>query len=169
MPFPQFPYPLPASLAHSLLLPCSGIPLYWGIKPSQGQGPVLSLTSHKAILYYMHLKPWVPPCVLFGWWFSPWELWRYWLVHIVVPPMELQIPSAPFSSSSIGDPVLSSVDGFEFHFCFCKALPEPLMRQVYQAPVNKHLLASTILSGFGNCIWHGSPGGRPQCEYFGPS
>jgi hypothetical protein len=26
-------------------------------------------------LLHMQLKPWVPPCVLFGWWFSPWELW----------------------------------------------------------------------------------------------
>jgi hypothetical protein len=22
----------------------------------------------------MQLEPWVPPCVIFGWWFSPWEL-----------------------------------------------------------------------------------------------
>ena len=36
---------------------------------------------------------------------------------------------------------------------------EPLRRQLYQAPVSKHLLASTIVSGFGNCIWDGSPGG----------
>ena len=39
-------------------------------------------------------------CVLFGWWFIPWELWGYWLVHIVVPivipPMGLQTPSAPW-------------------------------------------------------------------------
>ena len=34
-------------------------------------------------LLYMQLKPWVAPCVLFGWWFSPWELMGYWLVHIV--------------------------------------------------------------------------------------
>ena len=26
-------------------------------------------------LLYMQLEPWVPACVLFGWWFSPWELW----------------------------------------------------------------------------------------------
>ena len=26
-------------------------------------------------LWHMHLKPWVPPCVLIGWWFSSWELW----------------------------------------------------------------------------------------------
>ena len=30
------------------------------------------------------------------WWFSPWELWGYWLVHIVVPPSGLQTPSAPW-------------------------------------------------------------------------
>ena len=46
-------------------------------------------------LLHMQLEPWIPPCVLFGWWFSPWELWGYWLVHIVVPPMELQTPSPP--------------------------------------------------------------------------
>jgi hypothetical protein len=23
----------------------------------------------------MRLEPWIPPCVLFGWWFSPWKLW----------------------------------------------------------------------------------------------
>ena len=35
------------------------------------------------------------PCVLFGWWFSPWEHWEVWLVDIAVLPMRLQIPSAP--------------------------------------------------------------------------
>jgi hypothetical protein len=25
----------------------------------------------------MWKEPWVPPCVLFGWWFSPWALWGY--------------------------------------------------------------------------------------------
>ena len=38
----------------------------------------------------------------------------------------------------------------------CQALAEPLRRQLYQAPVSKHLLASTIVSGFGVCIWDGS-------------
>ena len=36
------------------------------------------------------------PCVLLGCWFSPWELWGYWLVHIDVPPMGLETPSAPW-------------------------------------------------------------------------
>ena len=26
-------------------------------------------------LLHMWLEPWVSPCVLCGWWFSPWELW----------------------------------------------------------------------------------------------
>jgi hypothetical protein len=32
--------------------------------------------------------------MLFGW-FSPRELWGYWLVLIVLSPMGLQTPSAP--------------------------------------------------------------------------
>jgi hypothetical protein len=34
---------------------------------------------------------------------------------------------------------------------------EPLRRQLYEAPVSRHLLASTIVSGFGDCTWDGSP------------
>ena len=45
------------------------------------------------------------------------------------------------------------------HLCICQALAEPLRRQLYQAPVSMHFLASTIVSGFGDCIWAGSPGG----------
>ena len=38
----------------------------------------------------------ITPCVLFGWWFSSWELLAgIWLVDIVVLPMELQTLSAP--------------------------------------------------------------------------
>jgi hypothetical protein len=36
---------------------------------------------------------------------------------------------------------------------------EPLRRQLYQASVNKHLLTSTIVSGFGGCLWDRSPRG----------
>jgi hypothetical protein len=45
------------------------------------------------------------------------------------------------------------------YICICQALAESLRRQLYQAPVSKHLLACTIVSGFGDCIWDGSPGG----------
>jgi hypothetical protein len=44
------------------------------------------------------------------------------------------------------------------HFCICQALAEPLRRQLHQAPASKVLLASAIVSGFGDCIWDGSPG-----------
>jgi hypothetical protein len=44
------------------------------------------------------------------------------------------------------------------HFCICQALAEPLRRQIYQAPVSNILLASAIVSGFGGCLWDGSPG-----------
>jgi hypothetical protein len=33
-------------------------------------------------LLYMWLESWVPPCILFGWWFIPWELWR-WSVSLL--------------------------------------------------------------------------------------
>jgi hypothetical protein len=42
-------------------------------------------------LLHMLLEPWVPPCVLIWWSFSPWEPWEVWLV---VLSMRLQTPSA---------------------------------------------------------------------------
>ena len=76
----------PCSPTHPLLPPRPGA----SIKPSQDQGPLLPLMLDKAILCYicgwshgsLHVYP--------GWWFSPRELWGYWLVHIVVLPMGLQ-------------------------------------------------------------------------------
>ena len=84
----------------------------------------------------------------------------YWLVHIVVPPMGLQTPSAPWVLSlAHQDPVLSPMEAVSIHICICQALAEPLRRQLYQVPVSKLLLASAIVSGFGGCLWDGSPGG----------
>jgi hypothetical protein len=57
----------------------------------------------------------------------------------------------PFSSSYIGDPVQGMA--VNIHFCICQALTKPLRRQLYQALVSKHFLASTIVSGFVDCIW----------------
>jgi hypothetical protein len=82
----------------------------------------------------MWLKPWVPPCVLFGWWFSPWELWGYSLVHIVVPPMGLQTPSAPWDHSlapPLGTLCSDQWMAVSLYFCICQALAEPLRRQLY--------------------------------------
>jgi hypothetical protein len=104
------------------------------------------LMSNKAILCYICMESWVPPCIFFGWWFIPWEL---------------QIPSAPWVLS-LAHPLgaLYSVQwlAVSIHLCICQALAEPLRKQLYQAPVSKLLLASTIVSGFGDCMWDGSPG-----------
>jgi hypothetical protein len=54
IPFLHFPSENPlshppslCSPTHPLPLPGPGIPLYWGINPSQDQGPLLSLISHR--------------------------------------------------------------------------------------------------------------------------
>jgi hypothetical protein len=111
----------------------------------------------------MQLESWVSSCVFLDWWFSPKELWGYWLVHIAVPLRGLQTPSAPWVLSlapSLG--TLCSIQWMivSIHVCICQALAESLRRQLYQAPVSKHLLASTIVSGFGGCLWDRSPGGQ---------
>jgi hypothetical protein len=110
----------------------------------------------------MQLEPWVPPCVLFGWWFSPWELLGVWLVDIVVLPMGLRTPSAPLVislSPQLGTPCSVQWLSTSIPLCICQALAEPLSRQLYLGPVSMHFLASTIMSGFSDCIWDGSPGG----------
>jgi hypothetical protein len=57
-------------------------------------------------LLQLWLEPRVPPCVIFGGWFSPWELCGVWLVDIFFP---YGVPNSfssfsPFSNSSIGGP-----------------------------------------------------------------
>jgi hypothetical protein len=79
--------PIPASsLWHSPILRHRA---FTGPKASP---PIDDLLGH--LLLQMQLEPRVPPGVFFDWLFSPRELWGYWLIHIVVPPMGLQIPSA---------------------------------------------------------------------------
>jgi hypothetical protein len=85
-----------------------------------------------------------------------------WLVHIDVFPMGLQTPSTLWVLSlapSLGTLCSAQWMAVNIHFCICQALGEPLRGQLYQAPVSRLLLASTIVSGFGGCIWDGSPGG----------
>ena len=86
-----------------------------------------------------------------------------WLVDVVVCPKGFPIPSAP-SVLSPTPPLgtLCSVPwlAMSIHLCIYQALAEPLRRQLSQASFNKHFLESTIVSGFGNCKWDGSPGGK---------
>jgi hypothetical protein len=47
-------------------------------------------------MLHMYLETGVLSGVFFDWWFSTRELWGYWLVHIVLPPIGLQTPSVPW-------------------------------------------------------------------------
>jgi hypothetical protein len=81
--------------------------------PSQDQGPLLPLMHDKAILCYIcswsHVYSFVDGLV-------PGSSGGVWLVDIVVLPMGFHkpsTPSVPSLNSSIGDPVLSSMVGYE--------------------------------------------------------
>jgi hypothetical protein len=89
------PYPLPTPPApqpthshswswHSLIL---GHRAFTGPRAS----PVIVGRLGHSLLHIQVL-----PCVFFDWWFSSKDLWGYWLVHIALPPMGLQTPSAPW-------------------------------------------------------------------------
>jgi hypothetical protein len=76
--------------------------------------------------------------------------------------MGLQTPSAPWVLSlapSLGTLCTVQWMAVSIPFYICQAQAEPLMRQLYQSPVSKLLLASTIVCGFGGCLWDGSPDG----------
>ena len=169
-PFIVSPLKLPYSLPPPILpnppttIPDPGLPLHWGIGPSQDPAPASPPIDDWLgyPLQHIHLEPQVLPGVFFDWGFSSKELLGYWLVHIDVPPMGLQTPSGPWALSlapSLGTLCTIQWMTVSIHFCICQELAEPLRRQHYQAPVSKHLLASAIVSGFGGCLWDGSPGG----------
>jgi hypothetical protein len=65
------------------------------------------------------------------------------------------LPLSPLLGSMCSVPWLAA----SICICIAQDLAEPLRRQLYQAPVSKHFLESTIVSGFGVCMWDGSPGG----------
>jgi hypothetical protein len=156
---PLFPPPTPCSTTHPLKITGPGTPFYWGIEYLQDKGPPIDDWLGHPLLH-MQLEPWVWPCVFLDWWFSPRELWGYWLVHIVVPPMGLQTASAPWVVSLV--PSLGTLCSIQWmtvsiHFCICQALGGPPRRQLYQALVSKILLASAIVPGFNGCLWCESP------------
>jgi hypothetical protein len=80
---------------------------------------------------------------------------------LLLPLMPDKTPSAPLVlllTPPLGS--LCSVQWMAARICICigQDLAEPLRRQMYQAPVSKHFLASAIVRGFGGCIWDESPG-----------
>ena len=86
----------------------------------------------------------------------------YWLVNIAVPTMGRQAPSAPCVLSPappLGNLCLVQWLAESTNIYICQVLVETLRTQLYQAPVSKYSLASTIVSAFGDCMFYGSPGG----------
>jgi hypothetical protein len=105
---PKSPYlPSPASMMACPHPPTHPLPSWYS--PTLGHqaftvprasSPIDAWRGHP--LLHVWLEPWVPPCVLFGWW----ELWGVWLVDIVVLSMGFWPPSAP-SVLSLTRPFLS--------------------------------------------------------------
>jgi hypothetical protein len=164
-PMPSL-FPLLLCGCHPPFLPqYPSIGLHCGIDPSQDQWPQLPLMPDKVILCYicswskrsLHVYSLVG-CLVPE---SSGE-GAVWLVDIIVLPMGLQHPSAPLVLALT--PPLEyrcSVQWFAASVCICigQTLAESLRRQLYQTPVRRHSLVSGIMSGFGTCIWDGSPDG----------
>jgi hypothetical protein len=87
IPFPSFPSenpcpipPLPASIRMfphppiHFCFPLLAFPLGHRAFTGPRASPPFDVRQGHPLLH-MQLEPWVTPCVLFGWWFSPWELW----------------------------------------------------------------------------------------------
>ena len=165
IPFPGFPppckHPIPSSFP-LLLWGCSStspptptsppsIPLYRGISRAfigpRTSPPIDAWQGHP--LLHMQLEP----CVLLCWWLRPWEFWGTWLVDIAILSMGLPTPSVLTLIPLLETPHSVQWLAVNICLCICKALGEPLRRQPYQAPFSMHFLASTIVSGFGVCIW----------------
>jgi hypothetical protein len=142
---------------HPLLPPRPEIPLHWAIETSQDQGLLLPLMLKKALL-----------CNICSW--SHGSLHVYSLVgglvsgrsgsrgvlllDIVVLPMGLQTPSVPPVLSrfpQMGTPVVSASIHIYIFSGSGRASHD-------RAPVSKHFLSSTIVSGFGDYIWNECPG-----------
>jgi hypothetical protein len=157
---PTHPLPSSCPVGHS---PTLG---HW--TPS---GPRASPPPDVQQSHHMWSAPWVTPCVFLCWWSSPRELWGclacWHCCSLRGARNSLSSFSSFFISSHQG--LLSSVQclAASFLLYISQAFSEPLRRQLYPASVLKHLLAFTIVSGFGYFIWDGSPSGAvsaPHCK-----
>jgi len=74
----------------------------------------------------------------------------------------LQTPSAPSVYSltpTLGSPCSVKWLATTILIGISGALAEPLRRHPYLALVSKYILVLGIVTGFGGCMWDGSPGG----------
>ena len=111
----------------------------------------------------MQLEPWVPHvCSLVGGLF-PGSSGGSGCLILLFFSVGLQIPSAPSElllTPPLGSPHLVQWLVASIYNCIGRALAEPLRGQPYQVPVIKCFLASAIVSGFGVCMWDGTPVGQ---------
>jgi len=155
-PLPQILWPcsychLPTPTSRSWNLPVLG---KWAFRGPRAFPPIDDGQCHP--LLHLWLVSWVPPCVLIGWWFRPWEVWWGlvgWYCHFL---MGLQTPSflqlflklllwgSPFSIQWLAATLLICSSS--------SALVEALMRHAYLDPVSKHFLASVIVTGFADWV-----------------
>ena len=63
----------------------------------------------------------------------------------------------PFSSSLIGDPVLSPMDSYEHPLLYLSGTGRASQETAMSGSCQEVLVGP--VSGFGDCIWDGSPGG----------
>jgi hypothetical protein len=83
---PETPYPIPLPPASMSVFPHKPNHSYLPalefscteVTGPRASVPIDVLQGH--LLLHVRLEPWIPPCVLLGWWFSLWELWGLWLV-----------------------------------------------------------------------------------------
>ena len=109
-------------------------------------------------LLHMQLEPWDSPCVLFGWWFTSWEIWGWGVLAglYCLSSYGLKTPSAPsvlFLTTPLGIPCSVPWLAASIHLCICHVLAEVLGIQIYQIPVSKHFSTPIIVSAFSDCIW----------------
>ena len=102
------------------------------------------------LAFDLSIKMAVAPCIILGWWFSPWKLWGCLVGRYCCSSYEVANPLSSFnhfSNSSIEQPMLSSMVGCEHQpLFFCQSVEEPFRRQLYWSPDSIYFLASTIVS-----------------------
>ena len=89
------------------------------------------------------------------------------------PPAPSVLPLTPILETSCSVQWMAA----SICLCICQALAKHPRRQLCQAPVSKHFLACTIVSGFGDCIclvnsypkaWRDDTLKSTYCYYRGP-
>jgi hypothetical protein len=124
-PIPS-PSPYSPTHSHPFSLSCHSLTLghqaFTGLRISH---PIDVPQGHP--LLHMWLEPWVPPCVLFDKWFTPWEPWGYWLIHIVFllwGCKPLQLLWVLFLAPPLGTLCSVQLLAESIHLCICQVLAE---------------------------------------------